>query len=90
MTPLGKSISEYTETQFTCLLQEIFTANRNGTPDEVLDELLDQFRAVTGHPDGSDLIYWPEDESQCTPEGITKTVKEWREANGLPGFKPRF
>ncbi|MNH31526.1 Colicin-E7 immunity protein [compost metagenome] len=71
-------------------MREIFTANKNGTPDDVLDELLDQFRQITEHPDGTDLIYWPESEVQCTPEGITKTVKAWREANGLPGFKPRF
>lgn len=84
---MGKSIPDYTEAEFIRFMQEIFTANRNGTPDEVLDDLLDEFRRLTEHPDGSDLIYWPEDEAQCTPEGITKTVKEWRRANGLPGFK---
>ena len=84
------TMSDHTEAQFILFMQEIFTANNNGTPDEILDELLDQFRSLTEHPAGSDLIYWPEDESQCTPEGITKTVKEWREANGFPGFKPRF
>lgn len=87
VTPLGNSISEYTEAQFIRVIQDIFTANRNGTKDEVLDELLDEFRIISGHPEGSDLIYWPDDEAQCNPEGITKTVKEWRAANGLPGFK---
>ncbi|WP_025809715.1 bacteriocin immunity protein [Pseudomonas chlororaphis] len=84
---MGKSIPDYTEAEFIRFIQEIFTANGNGTPDEVLDDLLDEFRQLTEHPDGSDLIYWPEDEAQCTPEGITNTVKKWRRANGLPGFK---
>lgn len=79
--------SDFTEAQFIDFMQKIFTANKNRAPDEVLDELLDQFRLITEHPDGSDLIYWPESEEQCTPEGITETVKKWREANGLPGFK---
>nr|WP_264082372.1 bacteriocin immunity protein [Pseudomonas ekonensis] len=33
------------------------------------------------------MIYWPVDEAQCTPQSITATVKAWRIANGLPGFK---
>ncbi|OLF54502.1 bacteriocin immunity protein [Pseudomonas chlororaphis] len=84
---MGNSISDYTEAEFIRFMQEVFTANGNGTPDEVLDDLLDKFRRLTGHPDGSDLIYWPEDEAQCTPEGITRTVKEWRSTHHLPGFK---
>ncbi|MEB0048830.1 MULTISPECIES: bacteriocin immunity protein [unclassified Pseudomonas] len=87
---MNNSFSDYTEAQFIRLMQEIFTANNNGTPDDVLGELLDQFCKLAEHPDGTDLIYYPESEDQCTPEGITETVKKWREANGLPGFKPRF
>ncbi|WP_192985459.1 bacteriocin immunity protein [Pseudomonas sp. EggHat1] len=84
---MKRKFADFTEAQFVDFMQQIFTANKNGTPDEILDELLDQFRQITEHPDGSDLIYWPESEEQCTPEGITETVKKWREANGLPSFK---
>ncbi|KQB55249.1 colicin transporter [Pseudomonas endophytica] len=86
---MNKPFEDYTEIQFFEFMKEIFIANKE-SPDSVLDPLLDEFERVTGHPAGSDLIYWSKDESQCTPEGITKTVKECREANGLPGFKPRF
>ncbi|MDH0625102.1 bacteriocin immunity protein, partial [Pseudomonas chengduensis] len=48
---------------------------------------LDQFREITGHPDGTDLIYYCESDAECTPERITQKVKSWRAANGLPGFK---
>ncbi len=86
---MTKSISDYTEAEFIRFMQEIREANKNAS-DEVLGELLEKFRQLTGHPDGSDLIYYPEDGADNSNEGITETVKVWREANGLPGFKPRF
>ena len=45
------------------------------------------FRKITEHPAGSDLIYYPESGADNTPSGIVKTIKEWRAANGKPGFK---
>ncbi|MED7667436.1 bacteriocin immunity protein [Pseudomonas moraviensis subsp. stanleyae] len=77
----------YTEKYFSGLLERIFAANRNGTPEVVLADMLDNFCELAEHPAGTDLIYWPEDETQCTPEGITATVKKWRADHGLPGFK---
>ncbi|AOZ14432.1 MULTISPECIES: bacteriocin immunity protein [Pseudomonas] len=84
---MKKSISDYTEAQFIRFMEELFAANDNGASDEVLGEFLDQFRIITEHPDGTDLIYYPENGADDSAEGITETVKKWREANGLPGFK---
>lgn len=84
MTP---EISDYTEEQFISIVEEIFAANRNGTPEVVLADMLDNFCELAEHPSGTDLIYWPEDETQCTPQGITAIVKEWRADHGLTGFK---
>ena len=70
-------------------MEEIFSANEN-SPDEVLDQLLEEFERITEYPSGSDLIYYSESEALRTPRGITGTVKQWREANGLPGFKSRL
>lgn len=81
------NISDYTEAQFIQFMDELFTANDNGASDEALGELLAQFRLLTEHPDGTDLIYYPEDGADDTARGITETVKKWREDNGLPGFK---
>ncbi|MBV6824385.1 bacteriocin immunity protein [Pseudomonas sp. PD9R] len=86
---MKKSISDYTEAEFIRFIQKIRAANKSAS-DEVLGELLEQFRQLTGHPDGSDLIYYPEHGADNSNEGITETVKKWREANGLQGFKPRF
>jgi biotin synthase-related radical SAM superfamily protein len=80
------NFSDYTEAEFISFMQEIRAANK-GAPDEVLDPLLSHFCDITEHPDGTDLIYYPEDGTDNSNKGITDTVKKWREANGLPGFK---
>ncbi|MCF4996984.1 bacteriocin immunity protein [Pseudomonas syringae] len=83
---MKKTIPDYTEAEFIAFLQSVLAANTS--PDEVLDPLLLEFERLSEHPSGSDLIYWPEDMSKSpTAEGITRTVKAWRAANGLPGFK---
>ena len=79
-------ISEYTETEFIRFIEEIRATNKCGSDTE-LGELLAQFRTLTGHPDGTDLIFYPEPGANSSAEGIAKTVKEWRATNGLPGFK---
>ncbi|WP_097302884.1 bacteriocin immunity protein [Pseudomonas chlororaphis] len=81
-----KKISDYTETEFVNFIHKILVINEGGS-DKDLGELLMQFRQLSEHPDGTDLIFYPEDGADDSPEGITKTVKEWRRANGLPGFK---
>lgn len=87
---IKNSLADYTEIQFIRFIQEVFAANNNGTSDEALAKLLDQFCRLSGHPDGTDLIYYPESEEHCNPENITETVKKWRASNGLPGFKPHL
>lgn len=81
-----EKISEYTETEFIRFIEKIRVTNKSGSDTE-LGELLAQFRKLTGHPDGTDLIFYPEPGEDNSAVGITKTVREWRAANGLPGFK---
>ncbi|MBC2692657.1 MULTISPECIES: bacteriocin immunity protein [Pseudomonas] len=81
---MNNTFSEYTESEFVALLQRI--KSHDGTEPEV-DKLVFHFEEVSEHPDGSDLIFYPEDEADDSAEGITQTVKEWRAAQGLPGFK---
>jgi hypothetical protein len=80
------NISDYTESEFISFVQKIRATNRGGS-DEELGELLAQFRELTGHPDGTDLMFYPEPGEDNSAEGVTRTVKEWRAAQGLPGFK---
>ena len=84
---MKKIISDYTEAQFASFIQDILVANSSGASDEVMADLLDQFCEIADHPAGTDLIYYPEEGADDSAEGITQTVKLWRAANGLPGFK---
>lgn len=78
------SISDYTEADFIELLQRII-GNTESEAEE--NRLVQHFNNLCGHPAGSDLIFYPEPGADDSPEGITKTVKAWRAANALPGFK---
>ncbi|OOF32636.1 bacteriocin immunity protein [Salinivibrio costicola] len=83
---MKNSIVDYTEEDCLKLVEQIFVENVAET-DDVLDELLEHFELITEHPDGSDLIYYPEKEEDATPENIVRIVKEWRQSQGLPCFK---
>lgn len=83
---MDKNISDYTEQEFISLMESLITACGEA-PDDKLAVLLEQFEIITGHPAGSDLIYYPEPGADNSAEGIARTVKYWRAANGLPGFK---
>lgn len=77
-------IENMTREEFLSLLEKIFDVKEYR---DIHDELIDQFENLSQHPDGSDLIFYPEDPDGSTPERIVKVVEEWRACNGLPGFK---
>ncbi len=56
------------------------------TENEDIKNIL-EFKRLTEHSDGSDLIYYPREDRDDSPEGVVQEVKEWRWANGKPGFK---
>lgn len=82
---LKHSISDYTEAEFLEFVKKICRAE--GATEEDDNKLVREFERLTEHPDGSDLIYYPRDDREDSPEGIVKEIKEWRAANGKPGFK---
>lgn len=81
---LKSNISDYTEEEFIGLLQRIIG---NDESEEVENRLVHHFNTICGHPAGSDLLFYPEDGADDSAEGITRTLKEWRATQGLPGFK---
>lgn len=78
-------LEDYTEQEFLSLLAQIFDVKSNV---DIHDDLIQKFEVLTQHPDGSDLIFYPEDGYEHSPEGVLKAVKDWRKIQGLPGFKP--
>ncbi|MDD0972589.1 bacteriocin immunity protein [Pseudomonas fontis] len=82
---MEKLFSEYTEAEFLALVQEIFDGAQKIEAQNIKDVL--EFERVSGHRSGSDLIYFPVNDADLTPESLVDEVKTWRAENGLPGFK---
>ena len=79
---LKPRFEDYTEAEFIQLVSEICSVEGS---EAYQDELLENFIAVTEHPEGSDLIYYSDDDA--TPEKVLATVRAWRESEGLPDLK---
>ncbi|MCO8165300.1 bacteriocin immunity protein [Pseudomonas sp. 21LCFQ010] len=81
---------DYTEAEFLNFL-ELLCSNPTDISDEEFElrtnRMVSHFKEVTEHPAGSDVIFYPEEGQEDSPEGMLKTVKEWREKNGKPGFR---
>ncbi|WP_097302883.1 bacteriocin immunity protein [Pseudomonas chlororaphis] len=86
-TLMKNSFSDYTESEFIELLEELRKEDMEAETDVRADALLLHFKKISQHPAGSDLIYYPKNGSSGSLEDVTRIVKEWRKANGLPGFK---
>ncbi len=82
---MKNSISEYTESEFLNFV--ISLCNNSIRTEEEDIKMLFEFERLAEHPEGSDLIYYPRKGREDSPRGIVKEVKEWRLANGKPGFK---
>lgn len=86
-----EKLEDYTEAEFLSFLRE-FSHYPSGLKDReleaYLDRLLTHFERVTEHPGRSDVIFYPKEGQEDSPEGILKEVKEWRALNNKPGFKP--
>ncbi|AIN18212.1 colicin immunity / pyocin immunity family protein [Yersinia rochesterensis] len=75
----------YTESEFLEFIRDICEVN---TDSEFLHgSWVRHFTTIIEHPNGSDLIYYPEEGADDSPEGILAEIKKWRAENGKPGFK---
>ena len=81
----SKKISDYTEAEFFSLISELF--NRSFSSEKERDVVVYAIVYAAQHPDGTDIIFYPKEDEEDSPEGVLKRIKEWRAANGLPGFK---
>ncbi|WP_248742872.1 MULTISPECIES: bacteriocin immunity protein [unclassified Pseudomonas] len=84
-------IEDYTESEFRAFLTELFEGGEELSGDEFDRYMMRRvihFELVTEHPDRSDVIFYPKEGREDSPEGILKEVKEWRALNNKPGFKP--
>ncbi|WP_053084956.1 bacteriocin immunity protein, partial [Yersinia similis] len=75
-----KSICDYTESEFLELVKKLFNVEKT-TEEEDINNLI-EFKRLCEHPAGSDLIFYPDDNREDSPEGVVKEVKKWRAENG--------
>ncbi|HFQ9139385.1 TPA: bacteriocin immunity protein [Enterobacter cancerogenus] len=80
-----KKLSEYTESEFLYLVQKIFSADCETEDDG--NRQVKEFERLAERPSGTDLIFYPEDGKDDSPEGVIHEVKEWRQRRGKPCFK---
>ncbi|MEA9393617.1 bacteriocin immunity protein [Acerihabitans sp. TG2] len=81
---------DYTEQEFREFLNEFHVRESTLSGDTLasyIDKLVNHFEAITEHPLGSDLIYYPNREQGDGIDGIINEVIKWRAMNGKPGFK---
>lgn len=79
------SISEYTEKEFLEILNKLF--NGQCSTEQEYHDLLEHVEQISQHPKGNEILFYPAPGVEDSPEGVLRTIKEWRKANGLPGFK---
>ncbi|TBW44492.1 bacteriocin immunity protein [Marinobacter halodurans] len=68
-----KEIQNHTEKEFKKLVEDICSANTRNELEHIA--LVRLFCRLTQHPDGSDLIYYPDDEADASPERISRPCK---------------
>lgn len=78
-------LEEYTESEYKTLIQRLFDGDYSS--EKELDKIVEIVVMTSEHPSGSDILYFPEDGIEDSPEGVLYVIKQWRAANGKPGFK---
>lgn len=77
-------LSDYSEYEFLVLLKQFWDEELT---EEEEDEFVYSFNNIVEHPEKSDLIFYPSDDREDSPEGVVKEIKRWYSEHGLPCFK---
>lgn len=81
---MDKEITDFSEADFLAFVEGIY---HDTYPSENAHiAAVAEFERLSEHPSGSDLLYYPE-EGKSGPVAIVQEIKEWRKANGKPGFR---
>lgn len=83
---LKNKLEDYTESEFKALILRLFKGDYSS--EEELEEIVENIVNTSEHPNGSNILYFPEEGVEDSPDGVLSTIKQWRAANGKPGFKP--
>jgi hypothetical protein len=86
MIKLKQKFEEYTESEYIDLINRLFEGNYSSEREH--DAIVDNIVDTSEHPNGTNILYYPEEGVDDSPEGASGAIKAWRAANGKPGFKP--
>lgn len=82
---LKGKFEDYTESEFLELVTKICMVEVKSEKEHI--SLVRHFGKITEHPQRYGVIYYPDPEMEESPQGIVNFIKNWRAANGKPGFK---
>jgi hypothetical protein len=83
---IKNKFEEYTESEFASLLNRL--AEGDYTSEKEHDAIIENIVSTSEWPTGSDVLYYPAEGVEDSPEGVLKAIKTWRAENNKPGFKP--
>ncbi|MGN4047258.1 bacteriocin immunity protein [Pseudomonas sp. SM4] len=81
----NKKFEEYTEAEYISLINRLVEGDYSSEKEH--DAIVNEIILSSEHPNGTDVLYYPEEGVEDSPEGVLGAIKVWRAANGKPGFK---
>lgn len=82
---LKSKLEEYTESEYLNLINCLFDGGYSS--EEEHDAIVENIVNTSEHPNRTGVLYYPEEGVDDSPAGVLKAIKDWRSANGKPGFK---
>jgi hypothetical protein len=82
---LKSKFEDYTESEYANLINRLYQGGFSS--EEEHDAIVDNIVSTSEHPNGTGILYYPEPGVEDSPTGVLKAIKQWRAANGKPGFK---
>ena len=81
---MANSIGDMSEKEFLDFVWKIYQSEYATEKQQIAAVM--EYERLSEHPAGSDLLYYPEPGKEG-PERVVLEIKNWRKANGRPGFK---
>jgi hypothetical protein len=83
---LKNRLEDYTESEYLAVIERLFQGKFSS--ERKHDQFVDNIVHTSEHPNGTNILYYPEEGVEDSPIGVLEAIKAWRAANGKPGFKP--
>ncbi|WP_201192808.1 bacteriocin immunity protein [Pseudomonas fluorescens] len=82
---LKSTLKEYTASEFQTLINRIREVD---LPKKDHDRLINHFDRIVGHPEGADLLFYPDERDSWSSQGsVVNRVRNWHQRQGVAAFK---